>query len=249
VAKDAADNDICGTPNDRNWAYDVTPTPSPVGPTRTPTKTRTPTRIPAAIISQIIINEFLPHSRSDWNNDGVIDSGDEFIELTNVGNASGNLEGWRLDDQDGDSSPYTLGDINLAPGARVIFFASETGLLLSNRSDSVRVFKANGVISDAFTYTTVPIPDQTWCRLPDGKPTWIFGCQPTLSQINQPAETIYRGEVDMPAICESPDLPVSIYLAECVPSGLESWSRRLWDDLQPVFRVLVERHGQEYWIE
>lgn len=247
--KDASDNDICGTPRNINWANYVTPTPTSVGPTRTPTKTRTPTPIPAAKISQVIINEFMPHPRSDWNNDGLVDSGDEFIELMNVGNASINLQGWRLDDQNGDSSPYTLGSVDLAPGARLVFFASQTGLLLSNRSDSVRVLKANGSISDAYTYTTVPVPDQSWCRLPDGKPTWVFGCQPTLAQTNQLAETVYRAEVDLPAVCESPNLPTSIYLAECLPSGLDAWSRRLWDGFLPVFQVLYERHGQQYWIE
>jgi hypothetical protein len=252
IAQDADNNWICGTPGYRNWAYDVTPTPSPdnsAAPSRTPTKTRTPTPIPAAKISQVIINEFLPHPRSDWNNDGQVDSGDEFIELMNVGNASINLQGWRLDDQNGDSSPYTLGSVDLAPGARLVFFASQTGLLLSNRSDSVRVLKANGSISDAYTYTTVPVPDQSWCRLPDGKPTWVFGCQPTLAQTNQLAETVYRAEVDLPAVCESPNLPTSIYLAECLPSGLDAWSRRLWDGFLPVFQVLYERHGQQYWIE
>jgi len=249
IAKDAADNWICGTPGYRNWAYDVTATPTSVGPTSTPTKTRTPTPFPPVKVSQVIINEFMPHPRSDWNNDGLVDSGDEFIELMNVGNASINLQGWRLDDQEGDSSPYTLGSVDLAPGARVVFFASQTGLLLSNRSDSVRVLKTNGSISDAYTYTTVPVPDQSWCRLPDGKPTWVFGCQPTLAQTNQLAETVYRAEVDLPAVCESPNLPTSIYLAECLPSGLDAWSRRLWDGFLPAFQVLYERHGQQYWIE
>ncbi len=249
VAKDAADNDICGTPNDRNWAYDVTPTPSPVGPTKTATRTRTPTPIPPAKISQIILNEFLVHPRSDWNNDGIVDSGDEFIELLNVGNVSVSLQGWRLDDQQGDSSPYTIEGLSLAPGARAVFFASQTGLLLSNRSDSVRLFQTNGAISDAFTYTAPTRPDQTWCRLPDGGPTWVFGCEPTLQQTNKLAETIFRGERNLPAICESPSLPAAVFLTECLPSGLEAWSRRLWDGLLPATKIFFERHGQEYWIE
>jgi hypothetical protein len=247
--KDADGNDICGTPKNINWAYYVTPTPSPVGPTRTPTRTRTPTPIPPAKVSQIILNEFLVHPRSDWNNDGLVDSGDEFIELLNVGNVSVDLQGWRLDDQDGDSSPYTISGVSLAPGARAVFFASQTGLLLSNRSDSVRLFQPNGAISDAFTYTSPTKPDQTWCRLPDGGPTWVFGCEPTLSQINKLAETIFRGERDLPAICESPALPAAVFLTECLPSGLEAWSRRLWDGFLPVTKVFFERHGQEYWIE
>lgn len=246
VENDANGNAICGTPGRINWSYFYTPPP---GPTRTATRTRTPTPIPPARVSQIIINEFLVHPRSDWNNDGLVDSGDEFIELMNVGNVSADLQGWRLDDQDGDSPPYTISGVSLAPGARVVFFASQTGLLLSKRSDSVRVFKANGVISDAFTYTTVPVRDQTWCRLPDGGPTWVFGCEPTLSQINKLAETIFRGERDLPAICESPALPAAVFLTECLPSGLEAWSRRLWDGFLPVTKVFFERHGQEYWIE
>jgi hypothetical protein len=246
---DANGNPICGTPRNINWAVYVTPTALPVGPTHTATRTRTPTPIPPAKVSQIILNEFLVHPRSDWNNDGLVDSGDEFIELMNVGNVSADLQGWRLDDQEGDSPPYTISGVSLAPGARVVFFASQTGLLLSNRSDSVRVFKANGAISDAFTYTTVPVRDQTWCRLPDGGPTWVFGCEPTLQQANKLAETIFRGERDLPAICESPALPAAVFLTECLPSGLEAWSRRLWDGFLPVTKVFFERHGQEYWIE
>lgn len=246
---DSGGGPICGTPRNANWAYIVTPTPSPVGPARTPTRTPTRTRIPAAAVSQVIINEFLPFPRSDWNNDGQIDSGDEFIELMNVGNVSINLQGWRLDDQQGDSTPYTLSEISLAPGAKVAFFASQTGILLSNRSDSVRLLMPNGSFSDAFTYITPPKPDQAWCRLPDGGPDWVFGCEPTPGLSNKLAETIFRGETNRPAICESPDLPVPVYLSECLPSGLEAWSRRLWDGLLPVFQLDAESLGREHWFE
>jgi len=246
---DSGGGPICGTPRNANWAYIVTPTPSPVGPARTPTRTPTRTRIPAAAVSQVIINEFLPFPRSDWNNDGQIDSGDEFIELMNVGNVSINLQGWRLDDQQGDSTPYTLSEISLAPGAKVAFFASQTGILLSNRSDSVRLLMPNGSFSDAFTYITPPKPDQAWCRLPDGGPDWVFGCEPTPGLSNKLAETIFRGETNRPAICESPDLPVPVYLSECLPSGLEAWSRRLWDGLLPVFQLDAESLGRQHWFE
>jgi hypothetical protein len=248
---DSAGNAICGTPRNANWAYIVTPTPTPArttAATRTPTRTRTPTPFPAARISQLIINEFLPHPRTDWNKDGQIDSGDEFIEIMNVGNQNINLQGWRLDDQQGDSSPFTLSG-SIAPGARMVFFAKDTGILLSNRSDSVRLFLPSGALSDAFTYTTVPIPDQTWCRLPDGGPTWFFGCQPTLAQANKEAETVMRGEVNLPAICSSPRLPLGIFQAECQPAGLDAWARSLWDGRLPIFQVFFEYHGQQLWVE
>jgi hypothetical protein len=167
----------------------------------------------------------------------------------NVGNASANLQGWRLDDQAGDSSPYTIGAVSLAPGARVVFFASETGILLSNRTDSVRIFKPNGSISDAFTYTTVPARNQAWCRLPDGSMDWTFGCEPTPGLLNQLAEVILRGERNLPAICQSPLLPAVIYQTECQPSGQDLWSRRLWETFPAAYQVFFERNGQEHWFE
>ncbi|MDX9993147.1 MAG: lamin tail domain-containing protein [Anaerolineales bacterium] len=246
--KDADGNPICGTPGNVNWAYYVTPTPVPAK-SAIPTRTRTPTPVPPLRYSQVVINEFLPHPRSDWNQDGKVDFGDEFIELINVGNIAVDLQGWRLDDQEGDSSAFSIGPLSLGPGARQVFFASETGLMLSNRSDSVRVFKPNGAISDAFTYTSIPTPDQSWCRYPDGGQIWVFGCQPTLAETNRLAEIVFRGEINQPAICKSPGLPAPVYLSECLPSGLEAWSRRLWGGLLPTYRLFFERGGQEYWIE
>lgn len=251
VAKDAADNWICGTPGYRNWAYDVTLTPTLIKsltPSRTPTRTRTPTVSPAKI-SQLVINEFLPYARHDWNGDGRTDSGDEFIELINVGNQTINLQGWKLDDQQGDSSAYALPEGSLAPGARKVYFASQTGLLLSNRADSVILYKSSGQISDAFSYQSVPLPDQTWCRLPDGGAIWRFGCQPTLTETNQLTQTLFSGSLNLPAICASTSLPVEIQLAECQPSGLELWAPHLWESWLPAFQLFLERQGQEYWIE
>ena len=60
--------------------------------------TPTPNR---ATPEPIILNEFLALPRSDWNNDGKVDSGDGFIELKNLSSQSISISGFRLDDHFG----------------------------------------------------------------------------------------------------------------------------------------------------
>lgn len=230
--KDANGNDICGTPKNVNWAYYVTPTPTPARmatPVRTATRTRTP--LPnRATPEPIVINEFLPHARTDWNGNGVIDSGDQFIELINLGSVAVTLNNYRLDDQQGDSNPYVITGVTIQPGTRMAFFSSETGILLSNGGDSVRLFKPNGQIADAFTYGVLKELDRSWCRYPDGRFTvagqsnWTFGCLPSPGKPNELATTERIGMEELPLICRSPRLPFGIYLSECDRLGLWNWN-------------------------
>ncbi|PWH18420.1 MAG: hypothetical protein DDG60_00575 [Anaerolineae bacterium] len=230
--KDAAGNDICGTPKNINWAFYVTPTPtSPRTSTPVPGSRRTSTPTPnRATPEPIVINEFLPHPRADYNGDGVIDSGDEFIEIINLGSVPVTLNNYRLDDRQGDSSPYTITDIVLQPGMRMAFFTSKTGLLLSNGGDSVRLFKPNGQVADAFTYNVLKELDRSWCRFPDGRfipvgqSNWTFGCKPSPDAMNELASTEQIGLEERPLICRSPRLPFGLYLAECEPLGLWNWN-------------------------
>lgn len=230
--KDANGNDICGTPKNINWAFYVTPTPTPQRTAtlaRTPTRTRTPAAN-RATPEPVVINEFLPHARSDYNGDGVINSGDEFIELINLGSAVVTLNNYRLDDQQGDSNPYTITGVTLQPGTRLAFFSSETGILLSNGGDSVRLFKPSGQIADAFTYGVLKELDRSWCRYPDGKfiaagqSNWTFGCLPSPGKPNELATTEHIGMEELPLICRSPRLPFGIYLSECDRLGLWNWN-------------------------
>ena len=232
---DANNSPLCGTPNMENWAYSVTPTATF---TRTPTPSRTITSTPTAsktatithtptltpgpysTPSIVVLNEFLVQPRQDWNGDGKVDTGDEFIEIINLGNEKISLLNWVLDDQPGDSDAYKLGAADVIEGkSRLAFFRSQTGILLSSGGDSVRLFKSNGQISDAFSYTINRIPGLSWCRLPDGGHKWIFGCEPTLEQINRKAEAYIMGN-RIPAICVSSKLPGEVLAAECDAAGL-----------------------------
>jgi hypothetical protein len=254
-------NQICGTPGQRNWADGIKPTATytptrtitPYVPYRTPTRTPTPKRSPTPTFNPnatppvvVIINEFLVQPRFDWNGDGEVNTGDEFIEIINLGRRSALLTGWSLDDQAGDSNPYRLDDITIEPLGHKTFFSSTTGILLSTGGDSLRLFKSTGQIADAYTYGFNPIADQSWCRLPDGTGTWRFGCEPSVDLANRKAQSAIQGVRVIPAICLLQSLPIGILQAECDQPGLSFWNVDIWSQ-EPTFPRFIE-DGEYFYI-
>lgn len=256
--EDTDGNRICGTPGKQNWAYSVTPTftptKTPVTPTRTPyfyytstpRATYTPTVDVNKLPSSVVINEFLPMPRADYNHDGVIDAGDGFIEIKNLSTLEISLSGWRLDDQEGDSTPYSLGSISLKGGASMVFFNSTTGIFLGNGGDSVRLFKANGRISDAFTYGVDQTPDRSWCRIPDGNGSWLFGCIPTPGGTNSFEKSTSNNILPESAFCRAASIPAVVKEAECDLPGLSAWNPALWRDSRKY--PLYWDEGQDIYI-
>ncbi|MBI1833594.1 MAG: lamin tail domain-containing protein [Candidatus Andersenbacteria bacterium] len=94
----------------------------------------------------IVLSEFFPDP------EGTTDD-DEYIEITNTGNGSLDLTGWKLDDGPGGSSPYFIppGTI-IPPGDYTTFDRSDTNIELDNNGDSVRVFDPywNNVIDESY---------------------------------------------------------------------------------------------------
>jgi len=238
---------INGSPRGRNWANDVTPTPT-FTPTRTatPTTTRTPTlgppptitRTPTLIRDFVILNEVLPHALTDLNNDGVTDVGDEYIELINLTNISVSLQGWLLDDYDPSTRGYALPAVLMSPGQKLAFFASQTGQYLSDGGDSVVLIRPGGKPADILTYPVLEQLGLAWCRFPDGVGTWFFGCLPTPNQANvyQPVSVPTATpppEVGGPPsyfdACLLSDVDETIELAECILPGLDIWNPYYWD--------------------
>ncbi|MEK6753629.1 MAG: lamin tail domain-containing protein [Chloroflexota bacterium] len=229
---------ILGTPRTSN-SITFTPTPS-----RTPTRTRTitPSRTPSRTPSapppppRPYINEILPRPGFDWNQDGRVDVYDEFIEIKNEGPVDFNMKGWRLDDSAiaGSSSPFSLPDITLKPGQRIVFYALQTNLLLSDGGDTVRLIHPNGKIYDEYTYSIAKVEDQSICRLPDGTALdkWFDDCTPTPKFTNTRTGTVPSlpgGEVESP-VCQLPDtLPADFLFAECHGFGANIWDAYFWD--------------------
>lgn len=228
--KNANGGDILGTPKNKNT---VGPTPTP-GKTSTPTRTLLPPTI--AIDPRPIINEVLPRPGYDWNGDGRVDVFDEFIEIKNLTAIDINLKGWRLDDEANlGSNPYTLPDIILRPGERVVLFGLETNILLSDGGDTVRLINPNGKIYDAYTYAIAKAEDRSICRLPDGNPgsnSWFDDCIPTpkLSNTREGSVPVSPGGNAESPVCDLPDtIPADFFFAECRGYGAGIWSPFFWD--------------------
>jgi len=200
---------------------------------RTPTPTRVPTLPPPPPL--IGINEFVPRPGHDWNNDGVINTNDEYIELINHGVIDVNLSGYSLDDEVNiGSTPYRLPSITLKPGERRVFYGSETGLLLSDGGDGVRLLKPNGQLGDAYNYSVVRFPDQAYCRLPDngGLDDWNQNCFPTPGLQNSQSASSVNPPTSGNAenLCPVADtLPNDFVLAECLPFGNNIFNPAYWD--------------------
>ncbi|HEX2995513.1 MAG TPA: lamin tail domain-containing protein [Anaerolineales bacterium] len=197
-----------------------------------PTRTKQPTPLPPPPL--VGINEFVPRPSHDWNNDGLVNTGDEYIELINHGVVDVNLNGYRLDDEANiGSEPYSLPSVTLKPGERKVFYGKETGLLLSDGGDGVRLLKSNGQLADAYNYSVVRFPDQSYCRLPDngGLDDWNEFCSPTPglqnalgSPVNPPAVS---GRDPLCPIADT--LPEDFAFAECQPFGHNIWNSVYWD--------------------
>jgi hypothetical protein len=232
--KDANGVALKGTPKHPNWAVSVTATPSPsLTPTKRPTPTRTPTPLPPPPL--VAINEFVPRPGHDWNNDGVVNVGDEYIELLNHGVIDVNLSGYSLDDEANiGSPPFRLPVVTIKPGERLVFYGSQTGLLLSDGGDGVRLLKPNGQLMDAYNYFVVRYPDESYCRLPDngGADDWNQNCFPTPGLQNSLSGSFANppNEVSEELGCPVADtLPADFVLAECNPFGNNIWNPAYWD--------------------
>jgi hypothetical protein len=228
---DRNNNHVHGTPGYQNWAASVTetPTPKPTS-TRAPTPTLGPTPVPA-----VVINEILPRPGSDWNGDGQINNGDEFIEVENLGPGIATLTNWTLQvtPNNGNGS-YTIPTLQLPPNGRAVFFGSKTQLLLQDSGETVTLKNTSGVIEDAFTYPPAFQPDDSWCRMRDGIGPWQDGCFPTpgtensLSGRSPIAPPTQPGQLPP---CDMPDTaPIEFRLGECYSPGGGIYNPDYWNE-------------------
>ena len=114
----------------------------PNQPTTTP-----PTTLPLTTLAEIpfiFIAELLP------NPEGSDDQ--EFIEIFSNHHQPVNLTGWQLDDAEGGSKPYTIGNQVIKPGQYLIFWRSETKIALNNSDETVRLFAPDNTLVDSASY-------------------------------------------------------------------------------------------------
>ncbi len=99
--------------------------------------------------SRVTISAALPNPEG-------LDEGNEWIEITNRGEALIDLTGWTLDDEEGGSTPYRIAGIVLAPGTTHRFLSGETRIILTNTEDSVRLLDGAGKIVSELSWKDAP---------------------------------------------------------------------------------------------
>lgn len=199
---DAGGNSICGTPKNEN---------SKLSPTLTPTSTGTPAP------DSLFVNEFLADPARDWNEDGVSDESDEWIEIYNANSFAVNLSGWLLDDvADGGSAPYVISDGTMIAAHGFLSFSRlVTHVALNNANDDVRLLKPDGVEADMISYKTSD-KDTSWSRVPDGARFFGKECPPTPSATN-------CSVLPTPTVTPTP-FASKIRLNEILPAPYKDWN-------------------------
>ena len=215
--RDAEGNPIRGTPRRVNSVLSPTPTPSPIP-------------------GRVVINEFLPKTSRDWNDDGERDVDDEFIELYNAGLDGIDLGGWSLDDRlHAGSAPHTFPQgVILRPHEYRAFFRTKTKISLGENGDGVWLLGPQGEIVDGLEYGKAHWADIAWGRFPNGEGNLLAGYHPTPGEANYLPEDLLRRllpapfvlaegwrEVDCPL---DRGAPVIVEEGVLVAGGWEAWT-------------------------
>ena len=208
VGHDASGNSIQGTPRSHNSI--LKPTPAP-------------TWIPGTIR----INEVLIKPHYDWEGKGGVDTGDEYIELINIGPKTVFLKGWYLDDlPDSGSRPFKIPGFTLKPGSMMAFFNTRTHITLNDGGDTIRVLSPNGTVVDEVTYLRTSAYNLSYGRLPDGSGTLKYGLWPTPNEPN----ILYEGpfipaNTGLPIKCPNPGQPITYLMRHVRHPAQMRWMR------------------------
>ncbi|MBT5337661.1 hypothetical protein HOL46_00195, partial [Candidatus Falkowbacteria bacterium] len=123
---------------------------------------------------KVIISEFMadPEGSDD----------EEWIELYNASDEDLNLLGWSLDDAEGGSNPFVIKD-NLIIKSQdyLVIKKEESGLVLNNSSDSVRLLDPNLKLIDQYEYQN-PKTGSSFSWFEDG---WLQTSELTPAQVNE----------------------------------------------------------------
>jgi len=255
-ATDVNGNVIKGTPRRANSQLLIAPTATPKSSSGSSGSTSGNSEIPPVLL----ISEFLPRPGHDWNNDGVVDVGDEFIEILNAGTVNVDLSKYILDDARDLDNGVVIGSRGfdfssldnkiLAPDERIVLYAKDTGLYLSDAGESVSLRLAAKqrnpetgeyyvLVVDIHEYGPVSYPDYSYCLVPD-RPApigyWNYPCFPTPGNPN----TLTGNFPPLPGpvadvrelACLLPDsTPEPFVYAECEANGDDIWNRQYWDKI------------------
>jgi len=118
-----------------------------------------------------ILSEFMPQPLDNK----------EWVELYNDSENPADLSGWKIDDEEGKSSPHIIADKTIL-GPKAYFIAEFTSFKLNDLTDSVRLLKPDDSIVESFTYTKT-VKGQSWAKDKNGN--WFITSEPTPAAPNK----------------------------------------------------------------
>jgi hypothetical protein len=129
------------------------------------------------------LSEFLPAPGAvDWDGNGAVDAQDEWIEITNTGPTTVDLSGWAIDT--GTTRRYTFpAGTLLESGKYLVFYSSQTGLVIDDAGDKVRLIDPANQELESMRFTTATA-DASFSR--DATDVWHADWPPSPGAANLP---------------------------------------------------------------
>ncbi|MDD5731281.1 MAG: lamin tail domain-containing protein [Patescibacteria group bacterium] len=155
----------------------------------------------SCVVAQgICINEFIPYPSS----------GDEWVEIINLGTESKDISNWYLDDiENGGSSPYKIqasqNTIILAGG--VVLISHNVGFN-NTGTDSVRLLDSSQALIDSYSYSDAEKGKSYGRKNNDGVSDWTIFDTPSPGELNpvpeEPPPTVYSTKILINEIFPAP---------------------------------------------
>jgi hypothetical protein len=183
--------------------------------------TATNANFDAALAAGVKISEIMPNPQGD-------DSGKEWVELFNSGNATTSLTGWKLDNDHGLSTPpaanaYVLGEnLSISPKSYVVVTIPAGKFSLANtKGDVIRLFRPDNVLKQYLNFPEAP-ENQSFGM--DEKGEWSYGLPtPGFASINNlPLANVCISEI-LPYPDEGDDEFVEVFNASGTEVSLENF--------------------------
>lgn len=175
--------------------------------------------------NEIIMNEFLPDPEGS-------DDGNEWIELKNISDHSVSLLGWQIDDEEGGSKPYSLGDITIGGESFLLLKNDKTNITLNNSADAVRLITPSGVEYEKIPYTKIA-PNESWART--GSNQWKLTKTLTPSEENVMSDEIVETTSQIvppdPNTTTTPATDPTVIISEILPNPTGTDNGNEWIEI------------------
>jgi hypothetical protein len=177
----------------------------------------------------IHINEIFPNPKGE-------DSKNEWIELINEGDETCEIEGMKIDDEEGGSKPYEIKNKIIIKKGFLILPSWETKLTLNNKKDSVRLILPNNLIKEEVIYENAE-ENSSYAKNKDGEFEWSNFPTPLLSNIFSNNKNLNQKKKNnnkkdkIKKIIENGDLSEFIQLTEIFPNPQGTDSGKEWIEI------------------